>query len=267
MEFSEEQWSGLKAHAEERGILFISSPFSLKAVELLERVGIAAWKIASGEINSNQIFERVAETGVPILLSTGMSSLDEIDRAVQQVKLHNLPLAVMQCTSAYPCPAEKIGLNMIPLFRERYDCAVGLSDHSGTPYPGLAASTLGSDVLEIHVTFNRGMFGPDVRASVTTTELSQLVEGIRFIEKMLANPVDKELLAEETAPLRKMFMKSVVARIDLPVGTVLREEHLALKKPGTGFPAARLQELLGIRLKKSLKADQLLHESDLEVAS
>ena len=264
MEFTEEQWLGLKRHADERGILFISSPFSLEAAELLERVGVAAWKVASGEINNAQIFERVAKTGIPILLSTGMSSINEIDTAVKQVKSHDLPLAVLQCTSAYPCPPEKVGLNLLAFFRERYNCAVGLSDHSGTPYPGLAVAALGGDVLEIHVAFSREMFGPDVPASVTTSELAQLVEGIRFIEKMLANPVDKDRLADETAPLRKMFMKSVVARIDLPVGTVLREEHLAAKKPGTGLPAARISELIGARLVRGLKADELLNEADFE---
>jgi N-acetylneuraminate synthase len=267
MEFTEEQWLGLKRHTEERGLLFVSSPFSLEAVEMLERVGVAAWKIASGEINNAEMFERIAKTGIPILLSTGMSGISEIDSAVAQVKSHGVPLAVLQCTSAYPCLPEKVGLNLIPFFRERYGCAAGLSDHSGTPYPGLAAATLGSDVLEIHVTFSREMFGPDVPASVTTSEFRYLVEGIRFIEKMLAHPVDKDHLADEATPLRRMFMKSVVAKIDLPVGTVLRAEHLTAKKPGTGFPAARLSELLGARLKRDLKADDLLQETDLELVS
>jgi len=267
MEFTEDQWHGLKQHAADRGIAFISSPFSLEAVELLERVGVAAWKIASGEINNAPMFERMIKTGIPILLSTGMSSISEIDKAVEQLKSHDLPLAVLQCTSAYPCPPEKVGLNMIPFFRERYDCATGLSDHSGTPYPGLAAATLGSDVLEVHVTFSREMFGPDVVASVTTAELHNLVEGIRFIEKAIASPVDKDSLAAEAAPLRKLFMKSVVARVDLSMGTILRADHLTVKKPGTGIPSARLPELVGVRLTRSLKADDLLLEQDLEVVS
>jgi N,N'-diacetyllegionaminate synthase len=264
MEFTEEQWHGLKKHATERGLLFLSSPFSLEAITLLTRVGVAAWKIASGEINNAQMLTAVGRTGLPILLSTGMSSISEIDEAVKQVKSYGLPLTIMQCTSAYPCPPEQVGLNMLPFFRARYACAVGLSDHSGTPYPGLAAATIGNDVLEIHVTFSREMFGPDVPASVTTTELRQLVEGIRFIEKMMAHPVDKDRLAEEASPLRKMFMKSVVARINLPVGTVLREEHLTVKKPGTGFPSGSLPQLLGARLKRELRADELLKEEDLE---
>jgi N-acetylneuraminate synthase len=264
MEFTEPQWHELKRHADQRGLLFLSSPFSIEAVELLERVGVAAWKVASGEVSNTPMFERMAVTHLPILLSTGMSPLAEIDAAVKQVRSYNLPLVVMQCTSSYPCPAEKIGLNLIPFFRERYDCGVGLSDHSGCIYPGLAAATQGIDALEIHVTLSREMFGPDVPVSVTTAELHQLVDGIRFIEKMVSHPVDKDETALETAPLRRMFTKSIAARMDLPVGTVLRKEHLTLKKPGTGIPTNRLADIIGSRLKQPVKRDEVLQLEVLE---
>ena len=162
MEFTEEQWHGLKKHADNRGLKFLSSPFSVEAVELLLRVGVPAWKVASGEVSDAQMFERLVSTGLPILLSTGMSPLSEIDAAVERVKARRVPLTVLQCTSAYPCPPEKVGLNLIPFFRDRYGCDVGLSDHSGTIYPGLAAATLNIQVLEVHVTLSREMFGPDV---------------------------------------------------------------------------------------------------------
>jgi N,N'-diacetyllegionaminate synthase len=265
MEFTEEQWHGLKEHATQRGLSFLSSPFSLEAVDLLTRVGVDAWKIASGEVSNLPMFDRMSATGLPIFLSTGMSALEEIDRAVAAVQAYGSPLTVMQCTSSYPCPPEKVGLNLIPFFRERYGCAVGLSDHSGKIYPGLAAVTLGIEVLEVHVTLSREMFGPDVAVSLTTAELRQLVEGVRYLERVIGNPVDKDALADETASLRSVFSKSVVARLDLPAGTVLSEEHLATKKPGTGLPAARLSGMIGARLKHSLKADQLVLESDLEV--
>ena len=264
MEFTEEQWLGLKRHAEERGVMFLSSPFSIEAVELLKRVGVAAWKVASGEVSTVPMLEEMIATRLPILLSTGMSTIKEIDTAVERVKSRESPLAVLQCTSAYPCPPEKVGLNMIPFFRQRYGCAVGLSDHSGTIFPGLAAATLGSNVLEVHVTLSREMFGPDVNVSVTTNELRQLVEGIRFIERMMKNPADKDAMEEEIEPLRRMFTKSIVARIDLPAGTILRMEHLASKKPGTGIPASRIPELVGMRLKASVKADELFRPTDVE---
>lgn len=263
MEFTEEQWHGLKRHADERELLFLSSPFSFEAVELLNRVGVAAWKIPSGETANTPMLDQIIATGLPILLSTGMSPLSEIEDAVQRVRKSGIPLVIFQCTSAYPCPPEKVGLNLISSFRKQYDCSVGLSDHSGTIYPGLAAVTLGIQMLEVHVTFSREMFGPDVPASVSTAELRQLVEGIRFIEKMMTNPVDKEDMARDMENLRNMFTKSVVARKDLPAGTVLQFEYLTLKKPGTGIPAARLPEIIGRRLKKPVKADALIPEDAL----
>ena len=264
MEFTEAQWLGLKRHADERGLMFLSSPFSIQAVELLTRVGVAAWKVASGEVANRELFEAMARTGLPVLMSSGMSSLTEVDDAVARVKAYGLPLAVMQCTTAYPCPPEKVGLNVLSQFRARYDTAVGLSDHSGTIYPSLAAAALGADVVEVHVTMSRGAFGPDVPASVTTEELEKLVEGVRFTERMHRSPVDKDSSAEELTPLRRLFTRSVVARTDLSAGTVLGTEHLISKKPGTGIPANRMPELVGARLIRDVRADELLAETDFQ---
>ena len=264
MEFTEPQWHGLKSHAVSRGLKFLSSPFSLEAVELLKRVGVDAWKVASGEVANEAMFDAMAETGLPIILSTGMSSLDEIDVTVRRIQSRELPLTVLQCTTMYPCPPERVGLNLIPLFRKRYGCDVGLSDHSGTIYPGLAGVTLGIEVLEIHVTLSREMFGPDVGSSVTTSEFRQLVVGTRFIECMCSNPVDKDVMATELTPLRQLFTKSIVARMELPAGIVLTEQHVVVKKPGHGIPQNRLPSILGRKLKQAVSADTLLREDDFE---
>lgn len=264
MEFTEDQWHGLKRHADEQGLLFLSSPFSFEAVELLERVGVAAWKIASGEVSNLPMFEAMARTRLPFLLSTGMSPIGEIDVIVERLQGWGIPLVLLQCTSAYPCPPERVGLNLLPIYAERYGCPVGLSDHSGTIYPGLAAATLGAQVVEVHVTMSREMFGPDVPASITTAELRQLVEGIRFIETMREHPVDKDAAAEALRPLRDLFMKSIVADRDLPAGTALGRGDFAFKKPGTGIPADRLEEVVGRTLKREVLKDTLLKEDDFE---
>jgi len=263
MEFTEEQWIGLKKHADEKGLMFLSSPFSTEAVEMLSRVGVAAWKVASGELSNTLMFERIVATDLPVILSSGMSPLSEIDAAVARVKARNLPLTVLQCTSLYPCPPEKIGLNLIPAFRERYGCNVGLSDHSGTIFPGLAAATMGIDFLEVHVTLSRESFGPDLPVSVTTTELRQLVDGVRFIEQMVAHPLDKDALAPEMKPLRDLFTRSIVARVNLLAGTIVRQEHLTTKKPGTGMPPSLMGQVIGRTLRRSVKADQILQNDDL----
>jgi N-acetylneuraminate synthase len=262
--FDEEQWRGLAAHARDRGLLFLSSPFSLEAVELLERVGVPAWKIGSGEVSNAPLLDRVAATGLPVLLSSGMSSYAELDGAVTRLREASTPFAVLQCTSAYPVPPEQLGLNVLAELRERYGAPVGLSDHSGTIYGSLAAAVLGADVLEVHVTLSRSMFGPDVPSSVTPEELASLVEGLRFLHAALKSPLDKDAYAADAAPLRGLFTKSVVTRREVAAGAVLEAADLTLKKPGTGLGPEHLDALVGRRARHDLPADTLIAESDVE---
>ena len=264
MEFTKEQWLGLKQHADDLGILFLSTPFSESAVDLLSEIGMKVWKVASGEVGNVPLLKRMISSGDPVILSSGMSDWDELDVAVDLVRQNGNPLAVLQCTSAYPCPPERVGLNMLDTLRQRYEAPSGLSDHSGDIYAGLAAVTLGAEVLEVHVTLSREMFGPDVPASVTTSELRTLVEGSRQIERMNASPVNKEQVSDDLMHLRNLFTKSVVAGINLPAGTLLQPEHLKLKKPGNGLGASSLPALLGKRLSRSVQADEFLRFEDVE---
>jgi N-acetylneuraminate synthase len=153
---------------------------------------------------------------------------------------------------------------MIDEYRRRFHCPVGLSDHSGTIYAGLAAATIGIEALEVHVTLSREAFGPDVPCSVTTEELRRLVEGIRFIERMNAHPVDKDEMAGELEQTRRTFRKSVVTARDLQPGEALKPEHLTLKKPGIGLSAERLPELIGRTVRRAVPAGSFLAEQDLQ---
>ena len=263
MEFSETQWVELKKHSNDVGLKFISSPFSLEAVELLKKVGVHAWKIASGEVNNQEMLDSIAETKQDVYLSTGMSTIEEIDRSVERIKKKGLPLTILQCTSMYPTPPEKVGLNMLVFFRERYGCGVGLSDHSGKIFTGLAAATIGIDVLEVHVTFSKEMFGPDVSSSLTIDELKKLVEGTRYIEAVVENSVDKNSIAEELKPVRNIFTKSIVYRRDLEKGTIIKRDDISFKKPGTGVDPTHLEKVIGKQLKRSVKGDDQLSMSDL----
>lgn len=265
MELSAEAWSGLRRHAEDRDLAFLSTPFSLEAFAMLHDVGVAAWKVASGEVDNPALLDAVASTGQPVLVSSGMSSWAELDRAVERLGEGGAgPLAVMQCTSAYPVGPEGLGLNVLEEIRHRYGCPAGLSDHSGTIFPSLAAAALGGRVMEVHVTLSRQMFGPDVAASVTTAELRTLVEGVRYLEAALAAPVDKDAAARELAPMRALFGHSLVARRLLPAGHVISTGDLTAKKPGGGLPPSRLDGLIGKRLRRSLDADEPLREQDVE---
>ncbi len=264
MEFTAEQWAGLKAHAEDRGLMFLSSAFSHKAVDLLRRLGMAAWKVASGELTNLPLIGHMAKDGKPVMLSTGMSNFAEIDAAVAVVRKSKAPLAIFQCTTQYPSPPEAIGLNILDELRVAHQCAVGLSDHSGTIFPSLAAvAAHKAQLIEVHLTLSRDMFGPDVVASVTPTELKQLVDGVRFVERMAANPLNKVDVDPATAPMRAIFFKSVVPLADLAAGHKLTRENLGLKKPGTGIPAAQFEAIIGRTLKRAVKKDVPLQMDDL----
>ena len=261
MEFSVQQWAGLKKHADERGIVFLSSAFSIQAVEILKNLEMAAWKIASGEINNFKLLKAMGDTKKPIILSTGMSGYKEIDNSVNFVKEMGNALAILQCTTSYPTAPEKIGINLLHEYRDRYNIPYGLSDHSGTIYPGLACAAEGANILELHVTMSREMFGPDVVASITTNELKQLIEGMRFIEKMYQSPISKDKIAPEFDELRKIFTKSLFANKTLLKGALLKEEDIILLKPGSGIPADHLGNYLGKELNCTVEEGEMLKES------
>lgn len=263
MEFTPEQWRGLRSHAHDVGLAFVSSPFSLEAVGLLRDMGVDGLKIASGEVPNLELIDACAAVGVPILLSSGMSPLAELDAAVEHLRAAGVAFTVLQCSSTYPCPPEAVGLNLLGTLAERYGCDVGLSDHSGTIFPALAAVALGATVVEVHVTMSRESFGPDVSSSVTTGELRQLVEGTRFITAMVDHPVDKDRAAEERGELRSMFTRSLVAGGPLPAGHVLTADDLLAKKPGGGMPPSALSMLVGRALRRPVATDEPIGDDDL----
>jgi N-acetylneuraminate synthase len=264
MEFTREQWAGLASHAAEKGIGFVVSPFSAEAIALVGDLGITAWKVASGEVANLPLLEIIAAHGAPVIVSSGMSPLEEVDRAVELFRSRGRQVTVLQCTSAYPCPPQKVGLNLLAELRSRYGLPVGLSDHSGTIWAGLAAALLGASCVEVHVTWSRECFGPDVSASITLEELRQMVAGIRFLEEAQASPVDKDEMARSLEPLRGLFTKSLVAARDLATGALLAGGDLATKKPGSGIPAARKDEFVGRILRRSVPRDHIFAEDDFE---
>lgn len=260
--FSTEQWRALKRHCEAQGAEFMSSPFSAEAVDLLEEVGIERYKIPSGEVTNLPLLEAAARTGKTILLSSGMSSWQELDAAVDTVLRYNSDLVVLQCTSEYPCPYEQVGLNVMLEMKARYGKPVGLSDHTLTPYASLAAVTLGAAVIERHFTFSRLMYGSDAKHSLEPGEFAGLVAGIRAIETMLQHPVDKGS-AERFRSMKETFEKSLVSLQPIPSGAEITAAVIGIKKPGTGISAARYGEILGRRAARDIPADKVLGEEDI----
>tara|TARA_R110002096_G_scaffold16898_2_gene57715 strand:- start:47237 stop:48265 length:1029 start_codon:yes stop_codon:yes gene_type:complete len=264
MEFSEEQWRGLKAHADERGIMFLSTAFSAAAVELLERIGLDAWKIGSGDVLAEEILAPILASGKPIIASSGMSSWQEIDSLVERLRSGGSPFAIMQCTSAYPTALPDVGLNVLAEMRERYDCRIGLSDHSGRLSPALCAIARGFGLIEVHATFDRRMFGPDVRASLTVEEIGQLALFARETQIMDSSPVDKDAKAAALAEQKALFARSVSLREDRKSGYELSLDDLTEKKPGGGIPSSEREALVGRVLQRDVASNRLLRREDLK---
>lgn len=263
VEFTPEQWAGLKTHAEAAGLVFLSSPFSHSAVEVLERLGIAAWKVASGEMFSPRMLDRLCRTGIPLLISTGMAGYADIAGAVDIARAQSRPFALFQCTTSYPTPLSDVGLNVIDELRARFAVPIGLSDHSGTPYPSLMAMARGADLIEVHVTLSKSAFGPDVSSSLDFLEFGALAAARNAFVELAGAPVDKDGKARQVKPLRELFGRSWSAASDLRAGTVLKEEHLTLKKPGGGFAEAELSKLVGRTLRQDVSPFKILREDDL----
>lgn len=264
MEFTPEQWIGLKQHCDDKGLEFISSPFSNSAVDLLERVGVQRYKIGSGEVSNFLMLEKIAQTGKPILVSSGMSNWTELDQTLGFLKPFGNALTLLQCTTAYPTKPEQWGLNVLPELKKRYGLPVGFSDHSGDIYAGLAATALGAEVLEFHAVFDKRMFGPDAPASLTIDQIKQLVTGILQIQTALSTPVDK---TDNTGfeALKKIFEKSLAVNKDLPAGHIISKADLEAKKPkGYGISAASFQGVIGKKLNRALAAWDFLTEESID---
>lgn len=259
--FTEAKWRTLAAHCQEKGVGFLSSPFSIEAVDLLEKVGVDAFKIASGEVTNLPMLDRIAATGKPALLSSGMSDWSELDAAVAVLKRGG-PLMIMQCATAYPCPPEQVGLNVIAEMRARYGVPVGYSDHTFGPAAAMAAVAHGAVAVEKHFTFSRAMYGSDAANATEPHEFRDLVQWLGQIWRMVDHPVDKNDTSAY-ADMKRIFEKSVVAARAIPAGKTIDAADLAYKKPGDGISASRWREVIGRVAARDMAPEHKLGMRDL----
>jgi len=260
--FSLSQWRQIAQHCVEHGVRFLSSPFSLEAVDLLEEVGVELYKIPSGEVTNLPLLERVASTGKPVYLSSGMSNWPELDLAVATLQKGG-PLTVMQCSSAYPCPPEHVGLNVMLEMQERYKLPIGLSDHTLGHAAGISAAALGATVIEKHFTFSRLMYGSDALHSLEPMEFKAFCSQVIEAAIIRTNPVEKNDL-RDYLDMKRIFEKSVVTARAIGAGQTLQLADLAFKKPGDGIPASRYKELLGREVRHALAPDHKFTIEDLK---
>lgn len=264
--FNIKQWKELKRFAEkECKIDFFSSSFSLEAVNLLEKVKIKIHKVPSGEVTNLPLLEKIAKTGKRVLLSSGMSTWQELDDAVKTLRKNKCKdLIILQCTSDYPCSPEESGLNIVLEIKKRYKVPVGYSDHTvGLAVP-ISAVIMGAEVIEKHFTLSKLLYGSDAKYSTEPDEFKRLVQEIRDVEKALNSKINKNVKAKKLKNMKMTFEKSIVVASDLKKGTTLKKEHLAYKKPGTGISARYYKKLLGKKLKKDFKRNEMFKMSHFE---
>jgi len=263
MEFSLDQWHEIKKHCDDVGVEFVCSPFSNMSVDWLIDLNVQKYKIGSGEVGNFLMLEKIAKTGKEIILSSGMSSFNELDETINFLKKFDNKISILQCTTKYPTDSKDIGLNVIEELRNRYNIEVGLSDHSGVIYPSLAAVSLGAKILEFHAVFDKNMFGPDSNSSLTMSEITQLVEGVRFIEESLGNKIDKSDTSK-FKNLKDIFEKSLAINKNMKSGEVITFDDLEAKKPSNkGIPAKIFSQVIGKKLKNNIKKWDFLKEGDV----
>ena len=261
--FSIDQWKELREYAHGLEVYFIVSPFSIEAIKILENIEVDAIKVPSGEITNIPYLEYLAKSRIPVILSSGMSSIQELDECIQVFKKNDKPFSLMQCSSEYPCEPEHVGLNILDLFRDRYSNAtLGFSDHSSGVWASIAAFQKGANIIEKHFTLSKRMYGPDAAMSMDCDEMKLLCESIKSLEIAMESPVDKSQ-NDEYGVMKKVFQKSIVAACAIKAGTVISEDMLAYKKPGDGLETKYYKQLIGKKTIRDLCPDEKILLSDI----
>jgi N-acetylneuraminate synthase/N,N'-diacetyllegionaminate synthase len=262
LELDVSAFARLKTHAESQGLVFLSSPFDEDSADLLRGLGVAALKLGSGELTNHPFLARLAGWGIPLIISTGMCELAEVEAAAAVVQAHgDPPVCWLHCVSCYPAPPGESNLRAMDSLRLALDGVVGMSDHSMGHAVSLAAVARGAVAIEKHLTLDRALPGPDHAASLTPGELAAAVADIRLVEGALGDGCKRAMPSELST--RAVARKSVVARRDLPAGHRLELADLAIKRPGDGIPPARCAGLAGRVLRRAVGADHPLAWEDL----
>jgi N-acetylneuraminate synthase/N,N'-diacetyllegionaminate synthase len=257
LELKDSDFKTLAAYANKKNIIFLSSPFDKKSVDLLEEIGVSAFKIASGEITNLPLLEYIAKKDKPIILSTGMASLDEIKQALQVINTAGKQeVILLHCVTSYPVKIEEVNLKAIITLGKKFNLLVGFSDHTEGIIAPAAAVVLGACIIEKHFTLDKNLPGPDHSASLGPEELKSLVRAVRDTEKALGNGLKQPTAAEEA--IKIYARKSIVAKVDIPRGVYIKEDMLSIKRAGKGIEPKYLKDIVGKIIKRSIKKDQPL---------
>ncbi len=247
----------LKKYCEEKNIIFLSTPFDLSSIDFLEELGCDMWKIPSGEITNYPYLVKIAKTKKDILLSTGMSTLEEVRETYDLLKKEGAKkITLLHCTTEYPAPVGEVNLRAMQTLASEFGCDAGYSDHTeGIEIP-IAAAAMGARVIEKHFTLDKNMEGPDHKASLEPDELAAMVRGIRKVEQAFGNGIKVPSPAEEKN--KAIARKSIVAAKDIKAGDVLDESNLTVKRPGNGISPMEWNKVIGTKAVRDFKEDELI---------
>lgn len=254
---SYDDFKELSKYCQKIGIQFLSTPFDIESIEFLYNMGCKIWKIPSGEITNLPYLERIAKTHQPVILSTGMSTIEEIRAAIDVLKNNSSgAITLLHCTTAYPAPYDDINLRAMQTLRDEFNCEVGYSDHTMGYEIAIAAVALGANVIEKHFTLDRNMIGPDHKASLEPEELKRMIFAIRHVEKALGSSEKRPSLSE--VGNMQIVRKSIVAKRDILKGEILSTENITTKRPGSGISPMRWYEVIGTLATRDFKEDDLI---------
>ncbi|MDA9026950.1 N-acetylneuraminate synthase [Flavobacteriaceae bacterium] len=262
LELSQDSFKLLKDECDKIGIDFMSTPYSIRDLELLDGIGVGAFKIASGQLTEHYFLKKIAEKNKPIILSTGMGTLKEVSEAVKIIKKINSDITVLHCTTNYPSLIEDSNINAMLTIKEFCNVRVGYSDHVIDNYACYAAVSLGAEIIEKHFTLDKQMEGPDHSCSLNPLEFKTLINGIRSIEKSLGNGVKKPTLAEE----KNIYgmRRGIVAIKNIQKGDLFSIENLGVKRPLIGMLPSEIENLFGKVASKDIENDKPILKENIE---
>ncbi|NQU17112.1 MAG: N-acetylneuraminate synthase [Candidatus Saganbacteria bacterium] len=257
LELTNEQFENLFSYAKKKKIMFLSTPFCFESADFLKKLGLKYFKISSGDLTNLPLLRKIAGWKMPIILSTGMGSLDEIREAVEEIiSKGNKRLILLHCVSSYPARFEDLNLNAIKTMKSEFGLPIGYSDHSLGIEASLAAVSIGAVVIEKHFTLDRNMSGPDHKASLEPVDYELMVKSIRNIEKSFGNGIKRPQRCELT--MRKIVRKSLVSANDIPKHSKIEMSMLAIKRPGTGIAPKFLDRVVGSIALEKIEKDKTM---------
>lgn len=263
LELSKTEFFELKKYCDELKIDFLSTPFDEEAVDMLEELGVDTYKVSSGDITNKPLLQYIAAKGRKILLSTGMSTLEEVEKSVQWIEeVGNSDIVLFHCTSNYPASYDSVNMEAMLTLKHRFGYPVGYSDHTVGIEISLMSVAYGATVIEKHFTYNKEAGGPDHKASLNPIELKELVKSVRHIEAAMGT--GDKVPSETEFSTREVARKSLVWKKNKNPGEIIKKDDICCKRPGNGIPPEKLDEFIGLRVTKKCEEDTLIKIEDFE---